>query len=114
MTLDQAIERLYDLHPGVTPVAEGAPHERPHQPLLILAVLDLINEGERTRPRVPFPAPSPETYVCHPLAPVTPNVATIQALGSCAANHQVLIFTCHPNHAGELQSFAGAKALHLT
>jgi len=26
VTPDQAIERLYDLHPGVTPVEEGAPH----------------------------------------------------------------------------------------
>jgi uncharacterized protein YhaN len=44
----------------------------------------------------------------------TRRSAAIQALGSFAANHQVLIFTCHPNHAGELQSLAGAKGLHLT
>jgi len=29
MTPDQAIERLYDLHPGIFSVEEGAPHERP-------------------------------------------------------------------------------------
>jgi hypothetical protein len=42
---DAAIERLYDLHPGTTPVDEGNPHERPHKPLLLLAALDLINES---------------------------------------------------------------------
>jgi len=54
VTLDQAIERLYDLHPGVTPVEEGAPHERPHKPLLILAALDLIDEGKATPDRIPW------------------------------------------------------------
>jgi hypothetical protein len=29
-------------------------------------------------------------------------------------NHQFPFFTCHPDHAGELQSLAGAKDLHLT
>ena len=38
MTLNDAIERLYNLRPGTTPVEEGAPLERPHQPLLWLAV----------------------------------------------------------------------------
>lgn len=54
MTLDQAIERFYDLHPGVTPVEEGAPHERPHKPLLLLAVLDLMDEGKATPDRIPW------------------------------------------------------------
>ena len=54
MTLDLAIERLYDLHPGITPVEEGAPHERPHKPLLLLAALDLIDEGKATPDRIPW------------------------------------------------------------
>ncbi len=54
MILDQAIERFYDLHPGVTPVEEGAPHERPHKPLLLLAALDLIDEGKATPDRIPW------------------------------------------------------------
>ena len=54
VTLDQAIERFYDLHPGVTPVEEGAPHERPHKPLLLLAVLDLMDEGKATPDRIPW------------------------------------------------------------
>ncbi len=37
-SLDQAIERLYDLNVGTTPVEEGPPHERPHKPLLLLAL----------------------------------------------------------------------------
>ncbi len=32
--LDEAIELLYDLHPGTTPVEEGSPNERRHKPLL--------------------------------------------------------------------------------
>jgi uncharacterized protein YhaN len=37
--------------------------------------------------------------------------AAIQAIGTFAENHQVLFFTCHPEHAAELQSHAGAKSL---
>jgi len=44
----------------------------------------------------------------------TRHAAASQALGSFAANHQVLIFTCHPNHAGELQSLVNTKGIHLT
>jgi len=40
-----AIERLYDLKVGTTPVEEGSPHERPHKPLMLMAALDLIDEG---------------------------------------------------------------------
>ena len=45
MLLSSAIERLYDLNVGTTPLEEGAPHEKPHKPLLLLAVFDLIGEG---------------------------------------------------------------------
>ena len=40
VTISQAIERLYDLNVGTTPVEDGAPHEKPHKPLLLLAVFD--------------------------------------------------------------------------
>lgn len=53
-SLDQAIERLYDLNVGTTPVEEGPPHERPHKPLLLLAVFDLLDEGLATPDRVPW------------------------------------------------------------
>jgi putative restriction endonuclease len=53
-TLAQAIERLYDLHVGVTPLDEGSPHERPHKPLLLLAVFDLIDDGLATPDRIPW------------------------------------------------------------
>lgn len=52
--LSQAIEKLYNLKVGTTPVAEGAPHERPHKPLLLLAVFDLIDEGLATPDRIPW------------------------------------------------------------
>jgi uncharacterized protein YjlB len=42
------------------------------------------------------------------------STAAIQVLGAFAANHQILIFTCHPNHAGELQSLVGAKDFQIT
>ena len=53
-SLAQAIERLSGLHVGVPPLVEGAPHERPHKPLLLLAVLDLIDEGLATPDRIPW------------------------------------------------------------
>ena len=52
--LPQAIERLYDLNVGTTPVEEGPPHEKPHKPLLLLAVFDLIDEGLATPDRIPW------------------------------------------------------------
>jgi len=52
--LATAIERLYDLHVGTTPVEEGSPHERPHKPLLLLAVFDLIDEGLATSEHIPW------------------------------------------------------------
>lgn len=54
MLLADAIERLYDLNVGTTPVEEGSPHERPHKPLLLLAALDLIDEGLATPERIPW------------------------------------------------------------
>jgi len=52
--VDAAIERLYELNPGTTPVVEGSPHEWPHKPLLLLAVLDLIDEGNASADRIPW------------------------------------------------------------
>jgi putative restriction endonuclease len=52
--LAAAIERLYDLNVGTTPVQEGAPHERPHKPLLLLAAFDLIDEGLATPEHIPW------------------------------------------------------------
>ncbi len=55
MSLNRAISLLYDLHPGTTKAEDGAPpHERPHKPLLLLAVLDLIDEGRATPNRIPW------------------------------------------------------------
>ena len=53
-SLAQAIERLYDLNVGTTPVAEGSPHEKPHKPLLLLAAFDLLDEGLATPDRIPW------------------------------------------------------------
>src|SRR6476620_3667130 len=54
LPLAAAIDRLYSLKVGTTPVEEGAPHERPHKPLLLLAVFDLIDEGLATPDHVPW------------------------------------------------------------
>jgi uncharacterized protein YhaN len=43
----------------------------------------------------------------------TRRAAAIQAIGSFAENHQVLFFTCHPEHALELQNLAGAKSFDV-
>lgn len=42
------------------------------------------------------------------------RAAAIQAIGGFGEKHQVIFFTCHPDHAGELQNHAGAKSLHVT
>ena len=42
------------------------------------------------------------------------RAAAVQAIRTFAKNHQVLFFTCHPEHAGELQSLAGATTLQMT
>ncbi len=52
-SIDQAIERLYDLNVGIVGVG-GERHERPHKPLLLLAVLDLLDEGLATPGSIPW------------------------------------------------------------
>jgi len=55
VTLDVGIERLYDINVGTTAVVDGSPpHERPHKPLLLLAALDLIDEGLAAPERIPW------------------------------------------------------------
>jgi uncharacterized protein YhaN len=44
----------------------------------------------------------------------TRRSAAVQSIGTFAKNHQVLFFTCHPDHAEELQSLVGAKTLQMT
>lgn len=50
-TFEQAVEALYRLHVGVVGTGAGR-HERPHKPVLLLAVLDLISEGHATPGRI--------------------------------------------------------------
>ncbi len=54
LTFSSSIERLYSLNVGTTPLEEGAPHEKPHKPLLLLVVFDLIDEGLATPDRIPW------------------------------------------------------------
>lgn len=55
-SFDQCVEAIYDLNVGV--IGKGAErHERPHKPLMLLAVLDLIAQGKATPDRVSW---SPE------------------------------------------------------
>jgi putative restriction endonuclease len=50
-SFDDAVELLYGLHVGI--VGKGSErHERPHKPLLLLAVLDLIAMGRATPDRI--------------------------------------------------------------
>lgn len=53
-SLTQAIEKLYTLNVQVTSAGDGSRHERPHKPLLLLAVLDLLDEGLATPGRIPW------------------------------------------------------------
>jgi putative restriction endonuclease len=45
-SIDEAVEKLYDLNVGVIGTAAGDRHERPHKPVLLLAALDLIADGQ--------------------------------------------------------------------
>jgi len=53
-SVDDAVERLYDLHVGVVGTVEGRRHERPHKPVLLLATLDLIADGQATPDSIPW------------------------------------------------------------
>jgi predicted restriction endonuclease len=53
LKLNSSISRLYDLNTGIIGVG-GNRHERPHKPLLLLAVLDLIDEGKATPDLIPW------------------------------------------------------------
>lgn len=44
----------------------------------------------------------------------TRRAAAIRALATFAQSHQILLLTCHPQHALELQNHAGAKNFQLT
>ncbi len=51
--ISEAIEALYHLNVGV--VGTGTErHERPHKPLLLLAMIDLIAQGRATPDRIPW------------------------------------------------------------
>ena len=55
MTVDEAISRLYQLRVDTTTRdGDGSPHEKPHKPLLLLAALDLIDEGLASPDRIPW------------------------------------------------------------
>ena len=55
MTLNDAIERLYALKVDTTTRdGDGTPHEKPHKPLLLLAVFDLIDQGLATPDHIPW------------------------------------------------------------
>ena len=51
--LASALETLYQLNVGVTGTG-SARHERPHKPLLLLAVLDSLDAGESRPERIPW------------------------------------------------------------
>ena len=51
--ISEAIEALYHLNVGV--IGSGSErHERPHKPILLLAMMDLIAQGKATPDRVPW------------------------------------------------------------
>jgi DNA repair protein SbcC/Rad50 len=43
----------------------------------------------------------------------TRRAAAVQSIGAFAENHQVLFFTCHPEHAGQMQSLPRAKRFQI-
>jgi putative restriction endonuclease len=53
-SIEDAVEKLYDLHVGVVGTENGGRHERPHKPALLLAALDLIADGQATADEIPW------------------------------------------------------------
>jgi len=53
-SIDDAVERLYDLNVSVVGTTAGERHERPHKPVLLLAVLDLIADGLARPDAIPW------------------------------------------------------------
>lgn len=54
MELAEAVARLYSLKVDTTTKdGDGAPHEKPHKPLFLLAALDLIDEDLASPNRIP-------------------------------------------------------------
>jgi putative restriction endonuclease len=53
-SLPHAIDQIYSLKVGVISASDGSRHERPHKPLLLLAALDLLDEGLATPDRIPW------------------------------------------------------------
>ncbi len=59
--INEAVEKLYALKVGV--IGNGSDrHERPHKPLLLLAVLDLIGKGEAKPDHIPWSRELRETF----------------------------------------------------
>lgn len=54
LDLSKVIEQLYNLNVGLISAGDGTRHERPHKPLLLLAVFDLIDEGFATPDKIPW------------------------------------------------------------
>ena len=52
-TIDEAVEKLYEPHVGVVGTGRER-HERPHKPVLLLTVFDLIARGCATSQRIPW------------------------------------------------------------
>lgn len=53
-SVEDVVEKLYDLHVGVVGTTKGLRHERPHKPVLLLAALDLIADGQATAESIPW------------------------------------------------------------
>lgn len=61
---EHAIEALYGLHIGIVGTEAGR-HERPHKPVLMLAVLDLIAQGRATPDRIPWCQPLRDRFTAY-------------------------------------------------
>ena len=53
-SVDDAVERLSNLHVGVVGTTEGRRHARPHKAVLLLGALDLIADGQATAEGIPW------------------------------------------------------------
>lgn len=60
-SFDDAVELLYGLHVGIVGLGRER-HERPHKPVMLLAVLDLLAQGRATPDRIVWSVPLRERF----------------------------------------------------
>lgn len=63
-SLDETVERFYELNVGLVGTGSSQ-HERPHKPVLLLVILDLLDEGRATPDLIAWDVTLRERFSCY-------------------------------------------------